>query len=71
MSVSYYTTEKDLFIMTLTLLFDILHTQVAVKHYDSFCQNSILFCKKKLGGGQTTHCSPKVSFPSSKTYIII
>ena len=30
MSVSCYTTEKDQFTMTLTLLFDILHTQVAV-----------------------------------------
>ena len=37
--------------MTLTLLFDILHTQVAVIQYASisFCQNSILFCTTFFG----------------------
>ena len=47
--------------MTLTLLFDILHTQVAVIQYASisFCQNSILYYI------QTTYCSPK-SFKSDR-----
>ena len=50
MSVSYYTTEKDLFIMTLTLLFDILHTQVAAVFYsvsDKSVENFRFFFKKK------------------------
>ena len=55
--------------MTLTLLLDILHTQVAVIQYAaiSFCQNSILLCTTFLGRLQITYCSPK-SFKSDNFF---
>ena len=68
MSVSYYTTEKDLFINDIDIVvWYIAHTGSSNTLGFSLPKLNPLV-QKKMGWRQTTHCSPKVSFPSAKTY---